>query len=84
MSKVKFVLNHAGVAEILKGAGIQAALSKVGTQIANSAGKGYGTKTAIRPTRAVTTVYPATVAAHFDNLKKNTLLKAMGSGGTND
>ncbi|WP_276804562.1 hypothetical protein [Lactobacillus hominis] len=83
MSKVKFNLDKGGVGALLKGSEIQAIISKQGERIASAAGKGYESKTVIRPTRAVTTVAPDTVAAHFDNLKNNTLLRAMG-GGNND
>lgn len=78
MSKVKFELNRAGVGELLKGAEMQQILSEAGQQVANNAGDGFELKVAVRPTRAVATIAPDTVAAHFKNLKENILLKALG------
>lgn len=80
MSKVKFTLNRKGVGELLKGGEMQAILSEAGNQVAKNAGKGFEAKTVVRPTRAVTTIAPDSVAAHFKNLKENTLLTALGGG----
>lgn len=79
MSKVKFTLNRKGVGELLKSGEMQKVVSQIGTKVANRAGKEYEAKTVVRPTRVVSTVTPNSVKAHFDNLKHNTLLKALGS-----
>lgn len=80
MSNVKFKLNSAGIREMLKSSDVQSMISEVGTKVVTRAGEGYELKTSIRPTRVVATIAPNTVKAHFDNLKHNVLLKALGSG----
>lgn len=83
MSNVKFELNRAGVAELLKGAEMQGILSEYAEQVrqhcsAGSAGPDeYEATTAVKGTRAVATVRAATPRAYYSNLKHNTLLKAV-------
>ena len=80
MSNVKFKLDRKGVGELLKSGAMGEIVSEIGSKIASNAGEGYEAKTVVRPTRVVTTVVPNTVEAHFDNLKHNILLRAMGGG----
>ena len=72
----RFELNTTTVGEILKGMGSICASYAQG--IAKNAGDGYVVTTYIGKTRANASVYPATEKAYRDNLKNNTLLKAVG------
>lgn len=81
--KVKFELNRAGVAELLKGSEMQQILSDYAGQVqrrctAGGAGSDeYEAVTEIKGTRAVATVRAASAHAYYSNLKHNTLLKAV-------
>lgn len=77
MSKVKFVLNRHGVSQLLKGKEIQTVLESYGTDIKKRAGEGYDMNSRVGKTRANTMVYADSMRAKRDNLKNNTLLKAM-------
>lgn len=77
MSKVKFVLNRQGVSQLLKGKEIQGVLESYGTDIKSRAGEGYDMNSRVGKTRANTMVYADSMSAKRDNLKNNTLLKAM-------
>lgn len=75
MSKLKIVLNSAGVRELLRSPEMKAIVEKRAAEIKSRAGDGYEVYTA--QTRVVATVGAATTAAEKDNLKNNTMLKAM-------
>ena len=80
MSKnVKFVLNLAGLNELMKSGPMQSALNQVAAQIQGRAGAGYSIESA-HPISfvAIAQVYAETREAKRDNLKNNTLLKAKG------
>ena len=77
MSKVKFILNRKGVSQLLKGEEIQTVLESYGTDIKKRAGEGYDMNSRVGKTRANTMVYADSIRAKRDNLKNNTLLKAM-------
>ena len=74
----KFVLNRAGVRALLQSAEIQQACREQAEEIAGKAGEGYAVDTYVGQNRANASVYPETAAARADNLRNNTLLKAMG------
>ena len=72
----KFVLDKATVGDLLKGMG--SVCETVAKEIAGRAGEGYEVTTHIGKTRVNASVHPATKKAKKDNLKNNTLLKAVG------
>lgn len=78
MSKGKFVLNPAGVREILKSAELQAACEEQARAIASRAGDGFSVVPVNYPERAGAKVVPTTREAFYRNLRTNALLKAVG------
>lgn len=80
MSNVKFTLNRSGVGELLKGSEMQNLLTKLGNDVASRAGDDYKSVASVKPTRAISTIMPDSVKAHYENLKHNTLLNALGGG----
>ncbi|MBR6206995.1 MAG: hypothetical protein IKQ73_07525 [Oscillospiraceae bacterium] len=80
MGKLTIKLNSAGVRALLKSPEMQAMLSERARQIADRAGSGYETDVFNGKTRANASVYAATASAASDNLKNNTLLKAVSGG----
>ena len=81
MNKIVIKLDDAGIQEMLKSDGIVRTCETQASRIAAAAGDGYEVERRNYPERGGAAVYPSTPKAYFDNLKNNTLLKAMGSGG---
>ena len=77
MSKVKFVLNPAGVREILQSPEIAATVKEYTRQVQARAGDGYE-MSVMTVNRSVGRVTAETKEAKRDNSKNNTLLKALG------
>ena len=75
MSKLRVELNSAGVRELLRSPELRAIVEKQARAARQRAGDGYEGYTA--QTRVVALVGTATGAAEADNLKNNTLLKAL-------
>ena len=74
-SKVKVVLDRAGVGELLKCDEIIDVLISEAQSIADNAGEGYDVY--IGPNRANVSVATSTEDAYNDNLDNNTIEKAM-------
>lgn len=77
MAKFRVELNSEGVREMLKSAEMAAICREHAQAIARRAGDGYSTSTYTGRTRVNASVATATEAAMQDNLKNNTLLKAV-------
>ncbi|WP_162012500.1 hypothetical protein AB6M97_02040 [Streptococcus hillyeri] len=77
MSKVKFKLNSAGVRELMKSEQMQSILRAEASKVANRAGEGYEQDIYVGKTRANAMVRATTYQAKKDNLRNNTLLKAL-------
>ena len=77
MAKVKIELNSKGVRELLRSAEIAAVCKSHADKIAERAGAGYEVTTFTGKNRVNASVHAATEEAHRDNLKNNTLLKAV-------
>lgn len=75
--KVRIELNSEGVRELLRSPGIAAACQAQASAIAGRAGEGYRVSTYIGVNRANASVITETDAAIRDNMKNNTLLKAV-------
>lgn len=73
----RFELNYAGVGQILKSEEMQNVLQAKAEEICGRCGEGYSTDVKVLNTRAVASVFPETDEAYIDNLKHNTLLKAV-------
>lgn len=74
---MKFKLNRSGVASLMKSAEMQGVLEEKATAVRNRAGEGYKQDTFVGKTRANAMVYADTYQAKKDNMKNNTLLKAV-------
>lgn len=77
--KFKFELNSAGVRELLNSNNMKSVLSKYASDVQSRAGSGYTTSVINVSDRAKAFVHTSTKSAQRDNLKNNTLLKALGS-----
>lgn len=77
MGKVKIELNSEGVRELLKSSEMRSVCEGLANQIAKRAGDGYEVTTYTGKTRVNASVHIATEKAMRDNLKNNTLLKAV-------
>ena len=75
--RVKFELNRAGVAELMKSAEMQNVLMGYARNMQSRAGDGYKTSAYVGKTRANVSVIASSKKANRDNLKNNTLLRAM-------
>lgn len=74
---IKVELNSEGVRELLKSAEIQKECMDYAQHFAIRAGDGYEAGTRNYPERSGAVVRAATFKARRDNLKNNTLLKAV-------
>ncbi len=77
MSKFKFELNRAGVRSLMQSAEMQSILKDKANNALNSLGEGYKSDTYVGKTRANAMVYADTYQAKRDNLKNNSILKAV-------
>lgn len=77
MAKMKFKLNRSGVAALMKSNQMQGVLEEKATGVRNRAGEGYKQDIYVGKTRANVMVYADTYQAKKDNMKNNTLLKAV-------
>lgn len=78
MSKTKIVLNRKGVRELLKSQPMADACREQAEQVKARAGEGYEVQQQDYPERARYIITAETDEAKRDNLKNNTLLKALG------
>lgn len=79
---VKFELNRAGVRELLKSSEMRDILQDYGNQAINRLGEGYEAVPGdtSESVRAKVKVTATTYKTRRDNLKNNTILKAVGGG----
>lgn len=78
MSKFTVKLNSQGVRELLKSQAIADACREQADAVAGRAGEGYSVEQRGYPERTGFVVSAETDEARRDNLKNNTLLKALG------
>lgn len=77
MSKVKFKLNRSGVRALLKSDEMSAVCQQYASRVQGRCGDGYEIARRDYPERTGYVVRAATYQARQDNLKNNTLLKAV-------
>ena len=77
MANVKFVLNRAGVAELMRSDEMMKILRDHADRAQASLGTGYEVTTHVGPSRANAMVSAETFAAKRENLKSNSILKAV-------
>lgn len=78
MGKVKVVLNRRGVIELLKSPEMVEILDAEAGAICKTLGTGYEHDTYIGPNRANASIRAESIPAKIDNMKNNSLLKAVG------
>lgn len=77
MAKNTFKLNYKGVGELMKSEPMQKVLNEYATSIKDRCGNGYEQDIRVGKNRANAMVKATTHQARRDNLKNNTLLKAV-------
>lgn len=77
MAKNKFKLNYSGVGQLLKSAEMQSVLNEKAAAIKNRCGDGYEQDVYVGKTRANAMVSATSYKAKKENMKNNTLLKAV-------
>lgn len=77
MAKYKFKLDKKGVRNLLKGESMQDLLNEKAGKVQASCGAGYKSDSYVGRNRANAMVYADTYKAKRDNLKNNTILKAL-------
>lgn len=77
MSKVEFKLNRKGVADLMKSAEMQEVLKDYATGIRDRCGEGYEQDIYVGKNRANAMVSAKTYQAKADNMRNNTILKAV-------
>jgi hypothetical protein len=77
MNKFKFELNRAGVRALMQSEEMQAVLKEKASAIANRCGPGYEQDIYVGKNRANAMVWADSVKAKRDNLKNNSILKAV-------
>ena len=77
MSKFKFELNRSGVRALMQSDEMQSILKDKANNALNSLGEGYKSDTYVGKNRANAMVYADTYQAKADNLKNNSILKAV-------
>lgn len=75
---VKFVINSAGIVEMLQSTGAQAVVQAAGQSVSVSSGIECDIETLISGDRAACRVLPATKEAAIENSETNALQKALG------
>lgn len=78
MSKTKVELNHANIRAYLKNDSVTAMLESYGSRTLQRCGEGYEMDSRRGRNRTIVEVRTATPEAVNNNLKHNTLLKALG------
>lgn len=73
----KFKLNRSGVRALLQSDEMQAVLKEKASEISRRAGAGYEQDIHVGKNRANAMIWPESHAAKRDNMKNNTLLKAV-------
>lgn len=77
MSKFKFVLNKAGVRELMKSEEMQGILKDKADGALSSLGEGYKSDAYVGRNRANAMVYADSYQAKRDNLENNSILRAV-------
>ena len=79
MAKVKIELNSKGVQELLKEVGNTTCM-KIANSAAGKCGEGYIAEERRYPERTAAIIKPSTVAAYYENMENNTIIKAVWGG----
>lgn len=77
MSKVQIKLNSAGVRQLLRSEEMKAICSQLASDARSRCGAGYASDTYTSKTRVNAMLWADTPAARRDNMKNDTILKAL-------
>lgn len=77
MSNTKFVLNRAGVRQLMQSKEMQSILEDKASQAVQRLGTGYKSDKYVGKNRANAMVYADSFFAKLDNAKNNSILKAV-------
>ncbi len=77
MSSIRIRLNSRGVTELLKSEDMKKVCKAQADAVAARCGSGYESDSYVGKSRVNCSVYPVTRKARRDNLKNNTILKAL-------
>ena len=80
MSKVRIEVNYAGVGALLHSEEVAALVGKEASTRASSLGNGYSSDVYQAGTRVIASVFTETPEAARDNMRNNSLLRAVSSG----
>lgn len=80
MAKVEIVLNPAGVRELLKSDAMMQICKQHANRAVAALGDGYAVNTHVGASRVNAEVTAETFLARRDNMKNNSILKALGGG----
>ena len=75
--KTKFVLNRIGVRELMQSTEMQMVLNERASQAVQRLGAGYASDSYVGKTRANAMVYADSFDAKLENLRNNSILKAV-------
>lgn len=78
MSKVKVKLSYSGIGSILRSQEMAECVKAEADRRAAGLGDGYQTDSKSMGTRQIASIFTATAEAAKDNLRNNSLLKAVG------
>ncbi|EGS34224.1 hypothetical protein [Finegoldia magna] len=77
MNKFRFRLNKKGVSQLLHSDEMKNVLEERAAVVKNRCGDGYASDVVDEKTRAFVSVYASSSKARQENIKNNTLLKAL-------
>lgn len=77
MGDIKYEMDYAGIGQLLKCEELCDGMQSIGDSIVSRAGGGFEADTQVGKKRAHTFIRAVTTEAYYDNLKNNTLLKAL-------
>lgn len=80
MNKVRIELNHEGMRELLRSPAMLAVCEEYANRARSRLGEGYSVNSRIGTGRANAEVMAETFKARRDNLKNNSILKALRGG----
>lgn len=80
MPNLRVELNYSGVRELLRSPEAKAICEKYANDACQRLGEGHIVSTYTGPSRVNASVYAQSSKAKRDNMKNNTLLKALGGG----
>lgn len=77
MSNIKFVLNSAGVRELLKSKEVENVCMEHARRVQSRAGEHYSAEPRHYQKRTGAAIYPNDIIGYNDNQKNNTLLRSL-------